>query len=132
MKMRNDKYGFDVMPTIEDLASYESPIQVVCREMQNTFDGDVMKAVLSYGISVDKDELIRALQYDRDQYKKGFADGMHVNLGEDVASVVRCRNCKHYEDHKLKIFENCVRDGRCIPIKPYDFCSYGERRNGDE
>ena len=41
---------------------------------------------------------------------------------------VRCKECKHYEDHKLKIFENCVRKGRLIPMKPDDFCSYGERR----
>lgn len=50
----------------------------------------------------------------------------------DAVPVVRCKDCKHYEDHKLKIFENCVRGGRCIPMKPYDFCSNGERRSGDE
>ena len=32
------------------------------------------RAVQSYGINVDKDELIRALQYDREQYYKGYAD----------------------------------------------------------
>lgn len=46
----------------------------------------------------------------------------------DAVPVVRCKDCKHYENHKLKVFENCVRNERFIPMKPNDFCSYGERR----
>ena len=49
----------------------------------------------------------------------------------DAVEVVRCKDCKHYEDHKRKIYENCVRDGRFTPMKPDDFCSYGERREGE-
>ena len=29
----------------------------------------------SFGVDLDKGELIRALQYDRNQYEKGYADG---------------------------------------------------------
>lgn len=47
----------------------------------------------------------------------------------DVVEVVRCKDCKHYENHKKKVFENCVRNDRFIPMSPYDFCSYGERRD---
>ena len=46
----------------------------------------------------------------------------------DAVEVVRCKDCKHYECHKRKIYENCVRDYRLVPTKPNDFCSYGERR----
>lgn len=130
--MRNDKCGFASMPTIENLSSYESPIQIVCREMQNTFDSDVMKAVLNYGISVDKDELIRALQYDRDQYEKGFADGVHVNLGEDVVRVVRCKDCKHYNEDSLYCGMNSQDRGEWFNWYKEDFCSYGEKRSCDE
>ena len=49
----------------------------------------------------------------------------------DVAPVVRCRDCKHYEIHKPKVLENCERNGYIIPMKPDDFCSYGERKDGD-
>ena len=129
--MQKDKYGFASMPTIEDLSSYESPIQVVCREMQNTFDSDVMKAVLSYGISVDKDELIRALQYDRDQYEKGFADGVRANLGEDVAPVVRCKDCQYYDGGECVNPNVYMSDGAHLYMSQDDFCSYGERRNGE-
>ena len=47
----------------------------------------------------------------------------------DVAPVVRCRDCKHYEIHKPKVLENCERKGYIIPMKPDDFCSYGERKD---
>ena len=49
----------------------------------------------------------------------------------DAVEVVRCKDCKFYEDHKRKIYENCVRGGRCVPMKPNDFCSFGERREGE-
>ena len=47
----------------------------------------------------------------------------------DAVPVVRCKDCKHYEIHKPKVLENCERNGYIIPMKPDDFCSYGERKN---
>ena len=42
----------------------------------------------------------------------------------DVTTVVRCRDCKHYDG---KWFCNICG----IPSRrPYDFCSYGERKEG--
>ena len=49
----------------------------------------------------------------------------------DAVEVVRCRDCKHYEIHKPKVLENCERNGYIIPMKPDDFCSYGERKDDD-
>ena len=49
----------------------------------------------------------------------------------DVVPVVRCKDCKHYEIHKPKVLENCERNGYLIPMKPDDFCSHGERKDGD-
>lgn len=60
------------------------------------------------------------------------ADHIKVKGGEYVQDLVRCGECKHYEDPKHKIFENCVKwkesHGIILPMKPNDFCSYGERR----
>ena len=53
---------------------------------------------------------------------------MAAQLGYE--QVVRCKDCKHYEIHKPKVLENCERNGYIIPMKPYDFCSYGERKEG--
>ena len=48
----------------------------------------------------------------------------------DAVEVVQCKDCKHYEIHKPKVLENCERNGYIIPMKPDDFCSYGERKEG--
>ena len=54
--------------------SYESPIEIVCGRMKNQLENDVYSVIQSYGIKVDKDELIKALEYDRNQYQQGYAD----------------------------------------------------------
>lgn len=54
--------------------SYESPIELIYGKMKNQLDNDIYNVVQSYGIKVDKDELIKALEYDRNQYEKGYAD----------------------------------------------------------
>lgn len=58
---------------------YKSPIGVImediAQQMAIEFDNNVVKAVQKYAIDVDKEELFRALAYDRNQYNKGFEDG---------------------------------------------------------
>ena len=49
----------------------------------------------------------------------------------DAVEAVRCKDCKYYEIDKPKVLENCERNGYIIPMKPDDFCSYGERKDGD-
>lgn len=55
---------------------YQSPIEIIEKQMRTEFDDNIYQAVQMYEISVDKDELIKALQYDRDQYNKGYVDGL--------------------------------------------------------
>ena len=54
----------------------------------------------------------------------------------DVAPVVRCLECKHYKENRTKKYGNlicrCTRMGKYdmdYPVKPDDFCSYGEKAN---
>lgn len=61
---------------------YESPVNVICDEMRTQIEGDVFKAIQNVGINVDKDKLIKALQYDRQQYEKGYADGYAKGIDE--------------------------------------------------
>ena len=60
--------------------NYESPINIISRQMEIQMEGEIMKAVQRVGIDVDKDELIRALQYDRGQYQEGYMDGFRDAL----------------------------------------------------
>ena len=52
----------------------------------------------------------------------------------DAVEVVRCKDCKHYKPQKKSAhWEN--RTNYCnrivtIKVQPYDFCSYGERKEG--
>jgi hypothetical protein len=55
---------------------YKSPIEMALETFRFEQENNILKAVQNVGINVNKDELIRALQYDRDQYDKGFEDGM--------------------------------------------------------
>jgi hypothetical protein len=54
---------------------YESPIKLI-RQMDTEIENELFKAVLKVGVDVNQEELIKALQYDRDQYKKGYNDGV--------------------------------------------------------
>ena len=49
----------------------------------------------------------------------------------DAVEIVRCQYCKYYEIHKPKVLENCERNGYLIPMKPNDFCSYGDQKDSD-
>lgn len=55
---------------------YESPINIIQGEMQMQLEGEVYKAIQKVGVDVDKEELLKALQYDREQYKKGYNDAI--------------------------------------------------------
>ena len=87
--------------------AYESPIEAIISEASNKFDDGVFKAVLSTGIKVDKEELIKALKYDRGQYNKGYAVGVkefarrlkeEMSLEDDCDYNCRkcCFECKDY------------------------------------
>lgn len=47
----------------------------------------VMKAIRKVGVNVDKGELIKALQYDRNQYEKGYEDGKNEVLDKIRAEI---------------------------------------------
>ena len=46
----------------------------------------------------------------------------------DVVEVVRCKDCKHYDDNSD--LPGCVNEfNGLVCSRENDFCSYGERRN---
>jgi hypothetical protein len=56
--------------------------------MEQDIDDALFKAVLKFGVHVEKDELIKALKYDRGQYDKGYEDGYH-NASEVMRKIFR-------------------------------------------
>ena len=57
---------------------YENPISGMLGEIQTKIieaqENYIMQVVQDCGVTVDKEELTRALMYDRQQYEKGYAD----------------------------------------------------------
>lgn len=59
---------------------YEPPIEImvkdVCQDIgKKTDDAIMLEITRQFDVNVNKEELIKALKYDRGQYEKGFADG---------------------------------------------------------
>lgn len=106
--------------------SYESPIEIA-EKMSNQVEKDIMEVVLSYGIKVDKDELVKALSYDRKQYEKGYADAkaelerkkgkwiFHIDDLFPEESTQECSVCHEEESIKIQndnFCPNCGADMR--------------------
>lgn len=51
---------------------YEPPIVM---KIKSEMDARLFRAVVEAGVTVDKEELLKALAYDRGQYEKGYEDG---------------------------------------------------------
>ena len=75
VKVRNLAKWMDENKTRAEFSAYDSPIKVIMSEFETKLDGEIMSAVQHYGITVDREELLKALSYDRDQSAKGFNEG---------------------------------------------------------
>ena len=107
---------------------YESPIKLITSQITSELvqgvDGEIFKAVQKVGVMVDRDELLRALAYDGEQYQKGYADR--------DAEIVRCHNCKWHDNYSEKVIREGKPHGWCDKHNEYTrgsyFCADGERR----
>lgn len=69
------------MPEKEKLKMYESPINQLVSDISTQMikkqeDHLMYEVRQSIGYDIDKDELLKALQYDRNQYNKGYNEGI--------------------------------------------------------
>ena len=62
---------------------WESPVSIyetISDMVEKKIDGNIIVEVKKQlGIDVNKEELIKALQYDRNQYNKGYQDGLNAD-----------------------------------------------------
>lgn len=63
---------------------YESPITLIVENVEKQLHQEkeqseqmIYQCVNSFGVVVDKEELVKALKYDRDQYNEGYKDGVN-------------------------------------------------------
>ena len=105
---------------------YQSPIEIITKQMQAKFEDDVFKAVQQYGINIDKDELIKALKYDRDQYEKGYRDGLFLR-GELIAGANEWISVDERLPSESGKYLVCTKNGNVYQTK---FYSYPENKGG--
>lgn len=60
---------------------------------------------------------------------------LETALTADAVEVVRCKDCKHYKTRNQSAYWDnkallCCRSAN-VKVRPEDFCSYGERKEGD-
>lgn len=118
------------MPEIEiknALEGWVSPVELIYEDAKNTFLEQTDEHILArceavLGVKVDRDELIKAMNYDREQYKKGFSNG-YAKRDEEI---VRCEDCEHYQNH---ICRRISIDGEFnVMVAKSHFCAMGERK----
>ena len=71
--------------------------------------------------TVEQNEALTIAQYDIE-----FVDLMP----DDMVHVVRCKDCKHFR-RNLENDTYCDCVGGLTDPEEYDFCSYGERKDGE-
>ena len=110
--------------------NYQSPIELIQGNLQTQIENNCVKAVQSYGFNVDKEELRKALEYDRNQYDKGYAaarkkyerpTGHWCKTGQSFVNPSKfrnycCSNCQWELDEHIRtepnFCQNCGADMR--------------------
>lgn len=89
---------------------YESPIRLLVQQLETNIreqqEKQIFEAVQKCGVDVNREELIKALAYDRAQYAQGYSDGRAdamprwINLKERLpkhGEIVLCYTKYFYE-----------------------------------
>ena len=88
------------------LDGYVPPIIVYQSELQTAIEDETLHVAQSMGVNVNREELFKALAYDRDQYVKGYEAGYNEAYREmhDFAANMRPatpeerQSCREYLD----------------------------------
>ena len=80
---------------------YESPINRICGEICNEIIRKDEEHLMTFitqevGYQVDKSELIKALNYDRNQYSKGYKDGVKDVLDKIRTEITKLQTYKMF------------------------------------
>lgn len=99
---------------------YESPIKILISDIQTQMvqkeENYIIEATRNIGLDINKDEMYKALQYDRYQYKQGYRNGkayaFHNCILEDgeycwqkCCNTEHCKECKWLDNGDIIWFE---------------------------
>ena len=122
---------------MEELNGYAPPVSLNLNDFQYDIGDAVVRAIAKAGIQVNQEELLKALKYDRGQYKAGYDAGFADRFIETL-HIVRCRECKFWETYGFKGSRKAGGplewEGGCMKWRggrlESDFCSCGKRKVG--
>lgn len=68
---------------------YESTIKIFAGQIKTNYQDAIFSAIQNVGINVDREELLKALEYDRGQFDKGWEEGFHDGFvhGLEIAII---------------------------------------------
>lgn len=110
---------------MEELNGYAPPASLNLSDFQDAIGDAVVPAIIKIGIRVNREELLKALKYDRGQYKAGYDAGFADGFVE-TPHIVHCWQCIFYGPANCNWCSH--PKGLCNPGES-DFCSYGLRRD---
>ena len=109
---------------------YQSPIEIIQGQLMTEYENGILRAVQNYDIHCNKEELTKALMYDRNQYEKGYKDR--------DAEIIRCKDCKYFAKDIFKdvitkqFYGGCdywCDDGDYGLVKDENgYCAWAERK----
>ena len=75
-----------------DLSGWKSPFEVyikqIATEVQEKRDAEIVAQISEQlCVNVDKEELLKALRYDRNQYQEGYKNGFYAGRGSNPVPV---------------------------------------------
>lgn len=112
-----------------DNFGWVSPVELFTKEFQTRIDDGIQQLIeVELGAKIDREEFIKAMNYDRNQFAVGFKSG----YAERDSEIVRCKDCIY----NYGIANNCEYakdDIVCCywesdGLHSDDFCSKGKRR----
>ena len=77
--------------------SYKPPMEILYDDTMSNIANQIREDIDNrivcefnnqIGLNIDKDELIKALKYDRDQYNKGYLEGYSRGLEEGKQTIM--------------------------------------------
>ena len=110
---------------------WESPIKLdytpFWEQIVDAQENAIYKAVLKVNISVDREEMVKALKYDRNQWKRGYQDGKM----DAEHNIIRCRDCKYrYINGDNVVVNYCLLAHNKVQSDDW-YCADAERREDD-
>lgn len=119
-----------------NLEGYESPITMFVHNnttkiLEEREDAIVARISEEIGLDINKEELIKALMYDRNQYSRGYDDGYRRAQSIFERPQGEWIDKEEYDDYPNKTVCECSECGKMICISHNDFPNFCENCGAD-